>query len=105
MATTTPALKLGRPLIEPSEPTQNDGLDNENFELIVHLNEKFTDDEGRTFIIKRKLGNGEFGHVYKAVLDMKNSPSFAMKISRSDESSRTSLAYEANAFRYVCINF
>ena len=105
MATSTLPVKLGRPLIDPSEPVNNDGYDNENFELIVHLNQRFTDDEGRTFIVKRKVGSGEFGHVYKAVLDIPNSPAFAMKVSKSDKASRDSLQYEASVFKYVRISY
>ena len=97
--------KLGRPLVDPSDPSLNDGFDNSNNELIVHMNEHFEDEDGRIFLVKRKVGNGEFGHVYKVVLDATGNPSFAMKVSRSDENSRTSLQYEANVLEYVCINF
>lgn len=93
--------KMGRALITPSEPAGNDGYDNINNDLILHMNEQIPSPDDRIFIIKRKLGSGQFGHVYK-IQQMGTDKMFAMKISRSDINAQQNLKYEAEALEFVC---
>ena len=98
---TTP--KLGRPLTLPPEPAENDGYDNINHELIIRLNQVFEDDFKNKFVVKRKVGNGEFGTVYKAARLNSEDKIYSMKVSRSDHESQQSMSYEADVLQYVCI--
>ena len=83
-----------RPLISPSEPAGNDGLDNEHGDLIVRAGQPIVDPKTeRAFVPRMHLGAGEFGHVYKV---MSQGKSFAMKISRNDAGAREQFQAEVD---------
>ena len=98
---------LGEALIDPSTPAENDGLDNEFFDLIVYENMEIVDPADRVYTITGKLGSGQFGHVYSVstILPDGQHIDLAMKISKSTQDSHDQFEYEAQALSYVCILF
>ena len=106
-ANNQPATSLGEALIDPSTPAENDGLDNEYFDLIVHENMQIVDPADHVYIITGNLGEGQFGHVYSATTttDDGKQLNLAMKISKSTQDSCDQFEYEAQALSYVCIVF
>lgn len=91
------------PLIEPHEPVGNGGLDNENGDLLVFKDSRIVDSQGTVYIIKKRLGCGQFGQVYKAVIETRsNTPrEFALKISRSSPEAQSQFQYEIQAMEYL----
>lgn len=98
-----PTSRPGRPLIDPFEPSGNDGFDNKDGELIVRYNDQIEDPEtGKVFVTKLHYGAGEFGHVYKvALLGKTPSPYFAMKISKNEDDAIEQFNCEAQILNYV----
>lgn len=91
------------PLIDPYTPAGNGGLDNENGDLIVYRNSRIVDSHGATYVVKKRLGSGQFGQVYKVILETHgNQPrSFALKISRSSTDAQGQFEYETQALEYL----
>ena len=107
-ATYYPNPDQGLALIEPSIPIENDGLDNENFDLIVYHGSKIDFSDEFSFHFLQKLGSGQFGQVYrveKFTFDNISNGFYAIKISKSTESSINNFLYEADALNYVCYIF
>ncbi|CAD8048480.1 unnamed protein product [Paramecium sonneborni] len=69
---------IPRTLTQPNKAVYNDGLDNENYDLIVRLNDIIINQKAENkYIAKELLGVGTFGSVYRCV---NNNSSFAIKI-------------------------
>lgn len=93
------------PLIEPSEPAGNEGKDNVDGDLIVFRDSKIVDQDGRIFLMKRRLGYGHFGQVYKVILlnsDSGEPKKLAMKISKNEPNSISQFQYESQVLEFVC---
>ena len=106
-ANTKPTEYRGEALIDPSTPAENDGLDNEFFDLIVYENMQIVDPADQVYTITGKLGAGQFGQVYSVstIASDGQEMNFAMKISKSTQDSHDQFEYEAQALSYVCIKF
>ena len=91
------------PLIEPHEPVGNGGLDNENGDLLVFKESRIVDSQGTVYIIKKRLGSGQFGQVYKAIIETRSSTprKYALKISRSSPEAQSQFQYEIQAMEYL----
>jgi len=59
-------------LIIPDAPVKNDGFDNINEELIIHMNENIISPKGVIYCAKKRIGAGQFGQVYKVVATNKS---------------------------------
>ncbi|CAD8052206.1 unnamed protein product [Paramecium sonneborni] len=69
---------IPRILTQPNKAVYNDGLDNENYDLIVRLDDQIVNQKAQNiYIAKELLGVGTFGSVYRCVKDNSN---FAIKI-------------------------
>ncbi|OHS94932.1 Serine/threonine-protein kinase ppk15 [Tritrichomonas foetus] len=96
---------VGEPLTTPSEPVGNNDLDNVNGDLIVRKNMIIFDGEGHRFQVKKWLGSGQFGQVYKCVfinppVDWPNRK-LAIKISKSTTDAHNMFQYESQALQYL----
>lgn len=75
-----------RALTKPCQPVGNDGHDNANGDLIVHVNQIFAADTGDRFRVEDLQGKGAFGYVYRcrrlrdgaqrAIKVVKNKPAY-----------------------------
>jgi dual specificity protein kinase YAK1 len=97
-------MNRGQALIDPSVPVYPLSPDNINGDLIVYADSKMVDSEGRVFQMKRHLGAGHFGQVYKVILSTSDGAvpeKLAMKISRSDTNSVAQFQYESQVLAYL----
>ena len=97
-------LPIGPPLTMNSEQTVPGSSDNADGDLIVLKGSSILNENNEIYTIVGKLGAGQFGHVYevtKQEVDTPNPVSYAIKISKNDEFSKTQLNYEIEALCYI----
>ncbi|PWN41835.1 kinase-like protein [Ceraceosorus guamensis] len=68
-----------RVLTKPSKPMHNDGMDNEDSDYILYVNDFLGADEGNRYLILDVLGQGTFGQVVKCQ-NMKTHEIVAVKV-------------------------
>jgi serine/threonine protein kinase len=88
-------------LIEPSKPSAVSRVDKVNGDLIVDANSKLADSERRIYLMQSRIGAGNFGQVYFAVLLNSGSgppTKYAMKISNWD---LDQFKYESEALAFL----
>ncbi|KAI9298493.1 kinase-like protein, partial [Neoconidiobolus thromboides FSU 785] len=68
-----------RALTKPSIPTYNNGYDNENHDLIIHVNSILGTDDGQRYVVVDILGQGTFGQVVRCQ-NLKTKEYVAIKI-------------------------
>lgn len=96
---------LGPSLVEPHEPTTNDGHDNINSELIVYRGMEIINSKKHCYRADENLGKGESGAVFKVTLlsdEKKEMGEYALKVSNSDLPSVKRIEYECKVLEFVC---
>ena len=94
-------------LLDNGTPKEEGSHDNTDDDLIVYQGTRIQSSSGVTYTILGKLGSGAFGQVYEACRqDISQDEShFAMKISKSTQTSIGQFQYEQQALAFVCIFF
>lgn len=73
------SLNPRRVLTKPSKPAGNDGMDNEEADYILYVNDLLGTEEGHKYLILDVLGQGTFGQVVKCQ-NMKTHEVLAVKV-------------------------
>ncbi|CAD8050030.1 unnamed protein product [Paramecium primaurelia] len=90
---------IPRTLTQPNAAVYNDGLDNENYDLIIRLDDIIINEKtGNQYIAKELLGVGTFGSVYRCV---KNNSNFAIKIIKNINAYNIQAMKEIKLIRFL----
>ena len=85
----------------PSQPVENFGSDNVNYDLIVSLNDIIDAPNGQRYQVAGLLGQGQFGQVFQVIeLGDTNTP-YAMKIAKSLRRYHQQAEHEVNVHKLL----